>query len=70
LSADINRFADAELERQGFTTERAMAVILNRIGPIIPYYQQIPQLRDLVTGLEEAARGTRDSQASRGLNQI
>jgi hypothetical protein len=57
LSADVKKVADAELERKGFTTERGMAEILKRIGPLIPYYRQVPQLRDLVTGLEQGARG-------------
>jgi hypothetical protein len=57
LSADVKKVADAELERIGFTTERAMTEILKRIGSLIPYYRQVPHLRDLVNGIEEGARG-------------
>ncbi|MCU1267112.1 MAG: hypothetical protein JWM21_3430 [Acidobacteria bacterium] len=57
LSGDVKKVLDAELEQKGFTTERAMAAILERIGPLVPSYRQAPKLSDWVKGLEEAAGG-------------
>ncbi len=63
LSADVKKVLDDALERKGFTKERAMAVILERLGPLASQYRQVPQLRDLVKGLEEAAGGERGAVA-------
>jgi hypothetical protein len=53
LLAEVNQACDEELERKGFTKQNLYAAVLERIAPLLPYYRQVPELRDEVRILEE-----------------
>jgi hypothetical protein len=46
---------DAELKQNGFTPQLGLAEVLKRIGPLVPYYQRAPELKEWVRALGEAA---------------
>jgi hypothetical protein len=55
LIAEVTDVLDAELKQKGFTPQLGLAEIFKRIGPLVPYYQQAPELKDWVRALGEAA---------------
>jgi hypothetical protein len=55
LIAEVNHACDEEIERKGFTKQHLYAAVLERIAPLLPYYRQVPELRDEVRLLEEGA---------------
>jgi hypothetical protein len=53
LLTEVNQVCDEDLERKGFTQQHLYAAVLERIAPLLPYYRQVPELRDEVRLLEE-----------------
>ncbi len=53
LVAEVNKVFYDALDRKGFTQARGLAEVLKRIGPLVPHYRQVPELRDWVRALEE-----------------
>ena len=65
LTAEVTDALDAKLKEKGFTPKLCMTEILKRIQPLVPYYQQAPELKDWVRGLAEAAGNVPGATASR-----
>lgn len=55
LITDVNKEANEELERQGFTSYHINAKVLERLGPLIPYYREVPYLNKWLGLMEEMA---------------
>lgn len=55
LIVEVNKLVNQELERKGVTAQRISTKILGRLGPLLPYYRQVPALNDWVRILEETA---------------
>ncbi len=61
LYDDFQKACDAELERKGFTASDAGAIILERLAPVIPYYEQVPTLNQGLNALRDLAAGKLNS---------
>ncbi len=55
IYADYQKACDAELERKGFTSSKAGQVMLERLAPMVPYYEQVPALKQGLSALRGMA---------------
>jgi hypothetical protein len=65
LIAEVTDVLDVELAQKGFTPQLGLAEIFKRIGPLVPYYQQAPELKEWVRALAEAAGNAPGATAPR-----
>ena len=55
LVADLDAAYKAELDRAGYSEQRAAATALERLAPLIPHYEKVPLLNEAVGALRKIA---------------
>jgi hypothetical protein len=55
LITGVNQVVNERLQQKGFTEQRIAAEVLERLAPLIPHYQQVPELKEWVRITEQMA---------------
>lgn len=58
LQSDVGTACAAELKRIGFTEQQGAATALERLAPLIRYYEQVPIVKDGVEAWRAMATGS------------